>query len=81
MCSFVLRKREHVHYCYQEKGTHGALLFQDKGSGALLFSGERNLRSTAYVFRRRGLELYCSREKGDGAVLIGFYRFLSVLSI
>ena len=78
MCSFALRRRDHVHYCYQEKGTHGAILFQDKGSGALLFSGERNLRSTAYVFRRRGLVHYCSREKGDGAVLIGFIGFIYI---
>ena len=77
-----------VHYCSQEKKT-GALLFQEKGSGALLFSGEKNWCSTLLLrtvvhqvpfscscFQEKGLVLYCSREKGDGAaVLDGFYRF------
>ena len=46
-----------MYYCSQETGT-----------GALLFSGEGKWCNTAHVFRRRGLVLYCSREKGDGAV-------------
>ena len=38
-CSIVFKRREQVHYSYQEKATD-ALLFLEKGSGALLFSGE-----------------------------------------
>ena len=36
---------------------------QEKETVVLLFSGEGNMCSTAQVFRRRGLVLYCSREK------------------
>ena len=34
MFSIVFRRREHVHYCYQEKEA-GALMFQEKGSTTL----------------------------------------------
>ena len=64
-------------YCSPEKET-GTLLFsrimklvhncfQDKGSGALLFSGERNRCST--VFRRSEQVHYCSQKKETGALL------------
>ena len=33
-CTSVLRRRELVHYCSQEKET-GAILFEEKGTGAL----------------------------------------------
>ena len=52
----VIRRREQVHYCSQEKET-----------GALLFSGEGNWCST--VFTIRYLVLYCSQEKETGALL------------
>ena len=42
--------------------------FQEKGSGALLFSGEGNWCTTD--LRRRKLVLYCFQEKGTGALLI-----------
>ena len=80
MCSIVLWRRENVHYCYQEKETD-ALLFHEKGYRALLFLGEGNWCSTAHVCRRRGMLLYCSREKGDGAVLIGFYLYQTLIFI
>ena len=41
--------------------------FQEKETGALLFSGEGNWCST--VFRRRELVLYCFQEKETGALL------------
>ena len=48
--STLFGRREQVYYCYQEKAT-GALLFHEKGSDALLFSGERHWCTT--VLRRR----------------------------
>ena len=53
-CTTVLRRRKQVLYCFQEKG-----------SGALLFSGERNWCTT--VLRRRELVHYCSQEKETSA--------------
>ena len=41
--------------------------FQEKETGALLFSGEGNWCST--VFRRRELVLYCFQEKETGALM------------
>ena len=40
---------------------------QEKGKGALLFSGEGNWCST--VFRRREVVLYCFHKKETGALL------------
>ena len=50
--------------CSQEKET-GALMFQEKGSGALQTAVLKKKETSALL-------LHCSREKGDGAVLIGF---------
>ena len=62
----VFRRREKVHYCSHEKET-GALLFQEKKSGVLLFSREGNWCSI--VFRRRDLVINFSQEKKSGALL------------
>ena len=56
MCTTLFRRREYVHYCYQEKKT-----------GALLFLGEGNWCTT--VLRRRKQVLNCSQEKETGASL------------
>ena len=79
MFSIVFRRREHVHYCYQEKET-GALMFQEKGSATLQTAVLKEKETSALLLMFSGEGdwcslLYCSRAKGDGAVLIGFYRF------
>ena len=38
-CTTVLRRRKLVHYCYQEK-ENSSHCSQEKGTGAILFSGE-----------------------------------------
>ena len=63
---------------FQEKGS-GAILFQEKGSGTLQTAvlTEKETGALLLMFSGEGdwcSLLYCSREKGDGAVLIGFYR-------
>ena len=79
MFATVIRRRKHVHYCYQEKET-GALMFQEKGSGALQTAvlKEKETGELLLMFSGEGdwcSLLYCSREKGDGAVLTGFIGF------
>ena len=53
-------------------------VFRRRELGALLLSGEGNWCYTAHVFRKRGLVLYCSREKGDGVVIIAFIGFIYI---
>ena len=53
-------------YCFQKKKSGAPSCLQEKGTGALLISGERNWCST--VFRRRKLVLYSFHEKGTGAL-------------
>ena len=55
-------------YCFQENKSGAPSCLQEKGTGALLISGERNWCST--VFRRRKLVLYSFNEKGTGALSI-----------
>ena len=42
---------------------------QEKGSGALLFSGERNRCTTVLKEKETGAVHYCSQEKEKGALL------------
>ena len=58
-CSTVLKRRALVIYWSQEKKT-----------GAILFSGERN--SCSSDLRRRKLVLHCFQEKGTGALLFSW---------
>ena len=80
MCSTVFRRKKLVLYSFQEKET-GTLLFSGKGNLCstvfrrrelvlLLFSGERNWYTQHYCSqdRRRKQVLYCSQEKGKGAL-------------
>ena len=53
--------------CTQEKKSGAPSYPQEKGTGALLISGERNWCST--VFRSRELVHYCSQEKETCAIL------------
>ena len=75
------RRRKLVHYCFQEKET-GALL--------LMFSDEGKWCSTVLGIKVTGL--YCTQEKGSGAIPSGadpcstlggiiphFYRFFGIL--
>ena len=77
-CTTVFRRRKQALYCFQEKGS-GAQLFSGEGNwcitvikeketGALLlmFSEEGNWCST--VLGRKVTGLYCTQEKGSGAV-------------
>ena len=77
-CTTVFRRRKQALYCFQEKGS-GAQLFSGEGNwcitvikeketGALLlmFSEEGNWCST--VLGRNVTGLYCTQEKGSGAV-------------
>ena len=71
MCSTVFKEKETgtlqfsgernwytQHYCFQDRRRKLVLYsFQEKGTGALLFS------------RRKKLVFYCSQEKGKGALL------------
>ena len=53
--------------CTQEKKSGAPSYPQEKGTGALLISGERNWCSA--VFRSRELVHYCSKEKETCAVI------------
>ena len=61
-CFPVFRRMEKVLYCFRRR----KLVHYNSPQG------DGNWCSTAHVFRRRKLVLYYSREKGNGAVLIGF---------
>ena len=78
MCSTLFRRRDSVHYCYQEKKT-GALLFSGEGNWCTsvlrrrkqVFYSFNFLREGIWcytVLRRKKLVLYCSQEKETGAL-------------
>ena len=60
--------------CTQENKSGAPSCPQEKGTGALLTSRERNWCST--VFRRRDLVLYCSQENETGALMFSRKRKL-----
>ena len=56
-------------YCFQEKKSGAPSCLQEKGTGALLISGERNWCSTVIKEKETGAILLMFQEKGTGALL------------